>query len=161
MAEPSLSLPFPDVGSPQPESINLLRQMYPDEELIVGAAGKCRALDEQALEDSTRRLGDAGAMRLAAQQGRWATFLEADWIASDKALYYVTPGPESVFRWPWEAVSRVEPGRKKRLYVLGPRVLQVVRIQFAAGSVPDQIEVEIGQSSAQNLLAVWSHFRAK
>jgi hypothetical protein len=87
--------------------------------MVLGrGVAKCTALDKEILAKHVLVQGRSGGLNL----------LEADWVATNAALYYVTPRVASVLRWPWEQIVSVVKGRRG-LLTAG------VDIRFTNGSV--------------------------
>ncbi len=83
----------------QRESAELLRRhLLPSEVPLDGGSAKCRALDSEILDAHMERHGRSGGLNL----------LEADWIATNLALYYVTPRVGSVREWSWNEIRRIK-----------------------------------------------------
>lgn len=70
---------------------------------LCGAPGKIKALDtviaDEAVAEGFRSLNPA--------------LLEADWLATPQALFYVTPRVQSVRWWRWDIVTRVRAGKTR------------------------------------------------
>ena len=118
------------------ESMRLVQTDHPGETVLGRGVAKCTALDKEILERHVSSLGRSGGMRL----------LEADWVATDAALYYVTPRTGSVLRWPWDQIVSVAKGRRG-LLTAG------VDIRFTNGSV---MTWKLAGTSAAELSAIAS-----
>jgi hypothetical protein len=93
-----------------PESVELLTSQLsslPDASLhlavpLCGAVGKIKSIDrglaDKVVEPGTRRASG---------------LLEADWIATRAALFYVTPALGAVAWWPWSEIKSAAPGPRR------------------------------------------------
>ena len=68
------------------------------------APSRCRAIDSQFYDEYADTHGS---------RPKGATVMEASWLATDHALYYVAPALGCLRRWPWSG-TRIEPGRSGR-----------------------------------------------
>lgn len=73
----------------------------PEEVPMDMAAAKCKAIDSQFYDEYSTAHGS---------RPKGAAVMEASWLATDRALYYVAPAIAGVRRWPW-ATLEVQPGR--------------------------------------------------
>ena len=85
------------------EVLRLIQQKHPSENVLGSGVAKCRSLDSKIFDEHLTGRGTSGGLGV----------LEADWVATNIALYYVTPRVGSVLRWPWSEIASVEKGRRK------------------------------------------------
>jgi hypothetical protein len=69
---------------------------------LCGAAGKVRSVDRGLAE----QLVEPGTPKSPG-------LLEADWIATRTALFYVTPGLGTAAWWPWSEIQSSAPGKRR------------------------------------------------
>jgi hypothetical protein len=93
-----------------PHSLELLRSELPTlldssvgwEVPLCGAAGRVKSIDRGLAE----RLVEPGTAKSPG-------LLEADWIATRTALFYVTPGLGTAASWPWSEIQSSAPGKRR------------------------------------------------
>jgi hypothetical protein len=93
-----------------PQSVELLKSQLsalPDGSLrlaapLCGAVGKIKSVD-RGLADKV----------VQPRRRRSSELLEADWIATRAALFYVTPGFGAVAYWPWAEIQSAVPGARR------------------------------------------------
>jgi hypothetical protein len=85
------------------EVLRLIRQKHPNENVLGSGVAKCRSLDSKIFDEHLTGRGTSGGLGV----------LEADWVATNVALYYVTPRVGSVLRWLWSDIASIEKGRRK------------------------------------------------
>jgi hypothetical protein len=90
------------MGSTQAATLAFLATKYPREKPLAGGAAKVRKLDRQFLDYYISQVGDRAARR----QG--LNLLEADWVATEEALYYVSPRVKQACRYRWTEIVSVE-----------------------------------------------------
>lgn len=131
----------PYSGFIQPSTIALMiaRGTEPP---VAGGASKCKVLDKVILDAylAHERRRPPGGLKA----------LEADWVATDVGVYYVTPRLESLDGWKWGEIERISI-TKSRL------AKATVLFRFVGSS--EQIEMEMGKTSAEILIAQWQRFR--
>jgi hypothetical protein len=125
-------------------SLELLAASYPDEAPLTGGAARIPSLDQEILDDLVASIGTQEARKL----GRRA--LSADWIATERALHYVTPKARSVVSFPWEQIREIRSGRLRRLS-------QTLTLQLLL-EPSRTLEVEVGRSKGRALTTVAQRF---
>lgn len=149
MASPVL--PF-NTGAPQPATVELLHErLIPRLELTVydGGVARCRQLDKTFYESFESVYGRGAVRRLAQVRGLGMTVMEADWVAADKGLLYISPhvGQAVFLPWPETWVSELPPRRfRRRTGVL------------VEHRTHGEMVWEMGPAAAANLRAVAAHF---
>jgi len=86
------------------------------EQVLDGGPARCRRLDRLHLDMIERELGSIRAVRdFARAHGVGTTQVaEADWVATTRALYYISFHTRATTAWPWDRVAGVELLRKAR-----------------------------------------------
>ena len=87
-------------------------------------------------------------MQAGGPRPRGINGLEADWLASPVALYYVTPGLRSVLRWGWTDIDEVDTVKLRRMTA-------TLCIYFLLDAEP--VTMKLGRSSAARLLSFLPH----
>jgi hypothetical protein len=90
----------------QAQTLELLEAHCPDDQVIDGGSAKCKEMDKIALETYVNAYGRP--------QGG-VNFLEADWVATDNALYYITPRAGWNWSSKWDEIASVALGKKSLL----------------------------------------------
>jgi hypothetical protein len=141
--ELSSALPYPSVvmraltGTGDPEvadSLDFVLSRYPEELPFDGGAAKCRKLDSAFYDSYTSNARD---------RPRGLRVLEAAWVATDQALYYVAPHVGEYRRWTWREIE-VHPLKR------GNRFGRI-RLDSRDGT----FKIGLGASGMANLLAVY------
>jgi len=91
-----------------PLTIAFLSEMSPTERILAGGPARCKELDVARMEFLEAQLGGTAAVYQFAKSvgASGFNFLAADWVVTNKALYYVSYYPRLADRWPWtEKVS--------------------------------------------------------
>lgn len=131
----------------QRKSLRLIAEHGESGKVLDGGPAKCKAIDRQTFEQLEMRLGGvAGVRRYAKSTGSGiGTFMEADWVATDHALYYVNFNAGSTVRWGWEDI--------KDLSVTGSGMLGATkRVTVDNGMSP--VEMSMGKVAAKSLLSI-------
>lgn len=99
------------------------------------SSAKCRALDARIYDEHVLATGS---------RPRGVTTMEAMWLATDTAAYYLTPDLRRFVRWPWEEtwVAPAKLGRKRSKFVLA--------------SSGEHWTIDTGSHALSNLLAIAS-----
>lgn len=106
-----------------PRTREFIAKSRPNETLLDAGAAKCKALDQRHMAEVERSLGGTRAVRVFAKSaGAGVTqFMEADWVATDQALYYVSFYAGVADRWEWNEITRLSRkshrGPTQRLWV--------------------------------------------
>lgn len=89
----------------QPLTLEQIATHSPGEEVLGGGSASCREFDEMAQKAAMSNGTFTRDLKL----------LEADWVATDAGLYYVTP--RVGWRWfsKWGEIERVSAGKRSRL----------------------------------------------
>jgi|GEM_PF-4251025 hypothetical protein len=77
----------------------VVSENYPEEEAEAGGPARCKEIDKEALTFYERQ-GGRPSMNLG--------LLEADWVATDKALYYVNYRVNFLRRIQWDSITSVK-----------------------------------------------------
>ncbi|MCL6538392.1 MAG: hypothetical protein K6T28_07395 [Acidothermus sp.] len=91
-----------------PLTIAFLSEISPTERILAGGPARCKELDVARMEFLEAQLGGTAAVYQFAKSvgAHGFSFLAADWVVTNKALYYVSYYPRLADRWPWtEKVS--------------------------------------------------------
>jgi hypothetical protein len=107
---------------------------------LCGAVGKIKAVD-RALADEAQAGGTRSVNPL---------LLEADWLATRTALFYVTPRLESVIWWKWDVITGMRAGRERWKF-------SGVSIDKADGGT---LELRTSREAAKLLIALGRRFVA-
>lgn len=130
-----------------PRTAALMRENAPSERVLDGAPAKCKVLDRRLLYALERDLGGTQGVRAYARStGGGVNFLEADWVATDQAVYYLSYYVGSVYRWPWEEIAAMSLSRKGRLVPT-----QIVQLAVHG----EVFEMSTARSSAAALIDIW------
>lgn len=140
-----LSLPYPSATSlslagqnPSLElasALKLLGSNYPAEIPLDGGPAKCKALDASFYDEYVEETG---------HRPRGIASMEAVWLATDAALYYISPRVSQYQRWLWNEV-RMTPRKQKRKFS---------QIQLATPE--STLEIGLGTIASANLLTIYS-----
>lgn len=79
------------------------------ESVLDGGPAKSKQFDRHAFNALEQHFGGVqGVRRYAKSRGCGAgTFMEAEWVATDQAIYYVHFNAGLSRRWPWEEIEQV------------------------------------------------------
>lgn len=139
MADDGPSLPYPSMvamtlagSAPSPYhrlNVGVLTMLaaseYGLEEVPLDmAAARCRAIDSQFYDEYAQAHG---------RRPKGAAVMEASWVATDRALYYIAPGIAGMRRWPWVR-TRIEPGKTGRRSAKFVVVDEQGKWKFSTGS---------------------------
>jgi hypothetical protein len=97
----------PFMGAMQEETIAFLTRNFPSETPLAGGAAKVKELDREFLDRYVSQVGESVAKR----QG--LNLLEADWVATEEALYYISPRVGQGFRYPWTDIAEISIVKKR------------------------------------------------
>jgi hypothetical protein len=86
------------MGATQARTLDFLARNAPSEEILAGGAAKVKQLDRQFLDRYISEVGEAAARR------EGLNLLEADWVATRDALYYIAPRVGQGIRYPWNDI---------------------------------------------------------
>lgn len=131
---------------------SIISQWKPNETIFDGGPARSKILDHRSFEALEIRLGGTAAVRrLAQSQGTtFVTFMEADWVVTDLALYYVNYNALARYRWRWRDMEEISDagsttfGRMRRLgirmpfeevEILVPRRAALDLLSFAHGQL--------------------------
>lgn len=129
------------MGATQADTLAFLSRNYPRERPLAGGAAKVKELDRQFLDRYISQVGEREARR----QGLF--LLEADWVATEEALYYISPRVGQGCRYPWEDIASISIVKKRW------------RSATVAIQLPQQVvTLKAGQTSATILTKL---YRAK
>lgn len=96
------------------------------------SAARCKGIDSQFYDEFVRMRGG---------RPKGANVMEASWLATDVALYYIAPAVAGRRRWLWKDL-RIEPGRTGRRTA-----------KFALASGRERWQCSTGARALPNLLA--------
>lgn len=126
-------------GKVQNQSLTVLARHTSDQP-VAGGAAKSKELDKKILDTWIDVVGMANVRKFGTNA------LEADWIATRTALFYVTPNAESVIPYPWSSIVAIS--------VLKQRTLSSeLSITLKDGKKP--IKLKTGRTSGDRLLELW------
>jgi hypothetical protein len=97
----------PFMGATQEETIAFLNRNFPTETPFAGGAAKAKELDRDLLDRYIAQVGESVAKR----QG--LNLLEADWVATEEALYYISPRVGQGYRYPWTDIAHISIVKKR------------------------------------------------
>lgn len=116
------------------DAIDLLIHLYGDEVPIDGGPAKCRKLDSEFYDAHVKRTG---------QLPRGLRVMEAAWLASDEALYYVSPHVGKFRRFPWGEIE-LQPSKRRAMFG------KVIRLRTSE----DEFKLGLSASAMANLLVI-------
>jgi hypothetical protein len=125
-------------------SLELLAASYPNEAPLAGGAARIPGLDQEILDGLVAAIGTQQARKLGRR------VLSADWIATERALHYVTPKAQSVVSFPWEQIREIRRGKLRRLS-------QTLTLQLVL-EPSRTLDVEVGRSKGRGLTSVAQRF---
>lgn len=96
--------------------------------------------------------GMAAARQYAKRTGGSMRFLEADWVATSKTLYYISPRPGAVYRWGWEEIESITPG-KRGLFTPNQFERLVVRTRSPRQT---SFDLRLRRTASMNLVAIYA-----
>ena len=136
---PGLVLPW-GLGEPQTESVRLAASKYADvrESFLAGGFAQERSLDEHIASHGSLPRSDKA--------------LEADWLTTTEAFYYVTPMIGSVYRWDWELTGSIKNVRR------GP-AFTTLELGLCGGAAP--LRLRVSRPAAENLTAIVKWVRSR
>lgn len=82
------------MGVTQAGTLDFLARNSPSEEILAGGAAKVKKFDRQFLDQYISQVGEAAARRGG------LNLLEADWVSTRDALYYIAPRVRQGVRCP-------------------------------------------------------------
>ena len=130
-------------GFVNPASLAYLAETY-GETPLVGGVARIKVRDTAILDEYVAVIG----MRNAAKAG--INLLESDWVATARALYYITPRARHLDRYLWSEIEDISIVRQRR-------VKAMVHLRLIGGV--ERIEMEIGRSSSEILVRFWAEHR--
>lgn len=135
-----------------PRTRQFLAKSIPNETLLDGGAAKCKALDQRHMAELEQRLGGTRAVRgFAKSIGAGVTrFMEADWAATDHALYYVSFYAGLADRWEWNEITQLN--RTSRFGL-------TQRLLLTSGG--EDFEWSTGRQAAESLLRIAREYIGK
>lgn len=141
----ALTLPYKALG-PRGESVHVIAVVSPDDRRVIdGGAAKCKVLDHQA--DAHFSQHYTADERRSVRREHRLQVLEADWVATDAALYYVTPAVKAVWRRSWSEVRSITMVKQRRRFA-------TLRVEDRHGG---SFDWSLGRAAAANLLAIAGH----
>ena len=116
-----------------PLTAKILAKDRPDETVLDGGPAKSKAQDRGYFEQMEKLLGGVAGVRKFAQTrpGGFGQFLEADWVATDKHLYYVHFNAAATRATEWRYITRAEIVKK------GLMGTATVRVHYEEGDFDD------------------------
>jgi hypothetical protein len=123
-----------------PKSVELLRQTYGETPLASGVA-RIKSRDKSILDDYQAVVG-----LINVAKGGINT-LEADWIATTQALYYIVPRARHLDRFTWPEIRTVRIGAQK---------LVKATVQISLIGDLETIQLETSRSSAKSIVDIWT-----
>jgi hypothetical protein len=130
------------MGATQPGTLAFLERNSPAEVILAGGAAKVKNLDRQFLDRYISQVGERAARR------ERLNLLEADWVATDKALYYISPRVGQGCRYPWAHILSL--------------VIVKQRWRFATVAIQlprDVVTIKVSRSSANVLHEIYAELR--
>jgi hypothetical protein len=125
-------------------SVAVVARISPEETVLDGGAAKCKALDKLRMRELEASLGGTrGVREYTKTTGAGARFLEADWVATEHALYYVSHHAGGT-RWAWKDIGSLED--------VGRGGLSTRCVRLTAGR--ETYDLLMGRMSTQALLAI-------
>jgi hypothetical protein len=121
------------------DSIQMLMRLSPDEVPLDGGAAGCRAIDSVFYDEYAATGTRPRGMRA----------LEAAWLATDEAFYYIAPNVQQYRRWAWGDV-RMKSSRRGRRFA---------RVEME--STDAKFTFRLGSNAMDNLMAVYSWSRPR
>jgi hypothetical protein len=97
----------PFMGATQEGTIAFLKRNFPSETPLAGGAARAKELDRELLDLHISQVGESVAKR----QG--LNLLEADWVATEEALYYISPRVAQGYRYPWTDIAQISIIKKR------------------------------------------------
>lgn len=129
-------------GKAQQQSFSLLARVTSDETLAGGAA-KSKELDKRVLDSWIDAVGMAEVRKYGVNA------LEADWIATSNALFYVTPNADSVISYPWSLIGDIIVGRRRAMSS---------ELVITTKTDERPIKLKAGRTSCDRLLELWKTY---
>lgn len=126
-------------GKVQSESMSLLAR-FTSEKPLGGGAAKSKDMDKKVLDTWIDAVGMANVRK------HGVNALEADWIATTSALFYVTPNAESVIPYPWSTIDEITVVKRRSLS-------SVLGIKLRNGE--ETFKLKTGKTSGDRLLEIW------
>lgn len=89
----------------------IVTDLAPDEVILDGGPAKSKVLDRRAFDRLEDHFGGVSGLRQYAKSrgAGFATFMEAEWVATDQAFYYVHVNAGTKYRWPWSEIQLLPP----------------------------------------------------
>lgn len=93
----------------RPQTKRIIADLDPGEGILDGGPARSKALDRRAFERLEGHFGGVtGVRHYAKSRGVGAaTFMDAEWVATDNALYYVHFNAGTKYRWPWADIQQL------------------------------------------------------
>ncbi len=129
-------------GKVQSSSYSLLVR-FNNENPLAGGAAKAKEVDKKVLDVWIDQIGMATIRQFGVNA------LEADWIATNNALFYVTPRAESVVTFSWSMIAEIKVKKQ------GP-ASTTFNIRLKSERKP--FEMKTGRTSGERLLDLWRTF---
>jgi hypothetical protein len=133
------------MGATQEETIAFLNRNFPDETPLAGGAANVKELDRDLLDRYISQVGESVAKR----QG--LNLLEADWVATEEALYYISPRVGQGFRYPWTDIAQISIVKKRwrfaTLAIQLPHQVVTLKAGLTSATILDEtIPSEVGRN---------------
>lgn len=126
-------------GKVQNQSLTVLARHTSDQP-VAGGAAKSKELDKKILDTWIDAVGMANVRKFGTNA------LEADWIATPTALFYVTPNADSVIPYLWSSIDEINIIRRRALS-------SELSIKAKAEAKP--IKLKTGRTSGERLIELW------
>jgi hypothetical protein len=136
------ALPYP-VGGARAPVIDALRSTFPTVHHVVidGGPAKCAAIDQMFVARYQERFGAAGLKKTRRNS------IQADWVATDQGLYYVSPDLLDMWLRLWTEAHFLAT-RQKRTY-------SELRVEDREGH---GFEFQLGTTAVANILTIAHHY---
>jgi hypothetical protein len=132
----------PFMGATQAATLAFLNRNFPNETPLAGGAAKVKELDREFLDRYISQVGESMAKR----QG--LNLLEADWVATEEALYYISPRDGQGFRYPWSDIALISIVKKRWRFATVAIHLPQQVVTMKAGLTSATLLIELYQATA-------------
>lgn len=123
---------------------SMVSRLNPNETILDGGPAKSSTLDRRSFDVLESQLGGvAGVRRFSQSTSAGAMLMEADWVVTDRALYYVNFNAGILYHWAWHDIERlVETGSSV--------FMRRLTVNVASGNV----EISVPKVAAKSLLGL-------